>query len=154
MCRGIQYLLTHLSPFREETDINRGNIKYKNQKSFETRFYIQTMTFFFLSRVAFTNTNTRIRWRAWWRVEEDAIRGKEHEERGRGIVMYRDRSHDRPGQGRAPRQVPKQVYTRVPTLCLLFSPSLFFPPICFLGVGIIRGIRGRRGEGKGRKLVR
>lgn len=56
--------------------------------------------------------------------------------------MYRDRSHDRPGQGRAPRQVPKRVYTRMSPRAP--SPSLFSP--------IIRGIRGRRG--KVRKLVR
>lgn len=102
-------------------------------------FYVQTFSLYPGLRSPTRKVATR------WRVEEDAIRGKEHEERGRGIVMYRDRSHDRPGQGRAPRQVPKQVYTRVPTRPL-FSPSLFFPPVCFLGVGIIRGIRGRRGR--------
>ena len=66
----------------------------------------------------------------------------ERSRRKGSIVMYRDRSHDRPGQGRAPRQVPKRVYTRVSPRAP--SPSLFSP--------IIRGIRGRRG--KVRKLVR
>lgn len=96
----------------------------EESKSFEI---LLRTNFFSLSRIAFTNTDTR-KVATRWRVEEDAIRGKEHEERGRGIVMYRDRSHDRPGQGRAPRQVPKQVYTRVPTLLpLAFLPACLLP---------------------------
>lgn len=118
----------------------------EESKSFEI---LLRTNFFSLSRIAFTNTDTR-KVATRWRVEEDAIRGKEHEERGRGIVMYRDRSHDRPGQGRAPRQVPKQVYTRVPTRPL-FSPSLFFPPSASsVWVLFVESVGG----GGGRKLVR
>lgn len=83
----------------------------------------------------------------WGLIEEDVIRGKEHEERGGGIVMYRDRSHDRPGQGRAPRQVPKRVYTTRPPSPPSPLPLPAFLPACLLPRrGIIRVESVERGE--------
>lgn len=57
--------------------------------------------------------------------------------------MRRDRSHDIPGQGRAPRRVPKRavhpqcvrtsVHTRARLNVSLFSLQIFFPPsVCLL----------------------
>lgn len=52
---------------------------------------------------------------------------------GRSIVMCRDRSHDRPGQGRAPRRVPKRAARPcVRVVCLhAFPPSLPLAHVAF-----------------------
>lgn len=107
---------------------------------FRKSFGVEMRTFY-----AGLRSETDIRWLGWCLTE--GRRGKEHEERGRGIVMCRDRSHDRPGQGRAPCRVPKRaahhnVYTRV---CLNASSFLFaFLPACLpatVRVRVTHGIR-------------